>query len=65
MSRTVFVVVAAIALGGLASYLAVASGHVDGEAAPIFGIKIFPGLEADLRGPRSGESKRYSGSLGQ
>ncbi|MEA3142489.1 MAG: hypothetical protein QOK23_4658 [Gammaproteobacteria bacterium] len=43
MRRIVFVVVAAIALGGLASYLAVAAGHVDGEAAPIFGIKIFPG----------------------
>ena len=43
MSRTVLVVIAAIGLGGLASYLAVASGRVDGEAAPIFGIKIFPG----------------------
>jgi Cytochrome P460 len=43
MRRIVFVPVAAIALGGLATYLAAASGHVDGEAAPIFGIKIQAG----------------------
>ena len=32
-----------MALAGVATYLAPASGQTDGEAAPIFGIKIFPG----------------------
>jgi hypothetical protein len=40
MSRIVFVLIAVIALAGAVAYIAAASGQADGEAAPIFGIKI-------------------------
>ncbi len=41
MSRIVFVLIAVMALaGGAVAYIAPASGQADGEAAPIFGIKI-------------------------
>jgi len=40
MSRIVFVMIAVMALAGAAAYIAPASGQADGEAAPIFGIKI-------------------------
>ena len=40
MRRIVFVLVAVVALAGVAAYLAPASGQADGEAAPVFGIKI-------------------------
>src|SRR6267142_2620375 len=40
MSRIVFVLIAVMALAGAAAYIAPASGQADGEAAPIFGIKI-------------------------
>lgn len=40
MSRIVYTLVAAGALGGVAAYMAPAFGQVDGEAAPIFGIKM-------------------------
>jgi hypothetical protein len=40
MSRIVFVLIAFIALAGAVAYIAPASGQADGEAAPIFGIKI-------------------------
>ena len=43
MRRIFFLPVAVIALAGVVSYLAAASEHADGAAAPIFGIKIFPG----------------------
>jgi Cytochrome P460 len=43
MRRTVFALVAVAALGGAVAYIAPASGQADGEAAPIFGIKIPPG----------------------
>jgi hypothetical protein len=43
MRRAFFVPAAAIALAGVVTVLAAASEHVGGEAAPIFGIKIFPG----------------------
>ena len=43
MRRTIFVLVAAAALAGVAAYVAPASGQADGEAAPIFGVKIPPG----------------------
>ena len=43
MRPIVFAPVAAIALAALVTYLAAASEHADGEAAPIFGIKIFAG----------------------
>jgi Cytochrome P460 len=43
MRRIVFVLVAAMALAGAVSYMAPASGQPDGEATPIFGIKIPPG----------------------
>jgi len=43
MSRIVFVLIAVMALAGAAAYIAPASGQADGEAAPIFGIKIQPG----------------------
>jgi len=40
MRRVGFALTAIAALGGLAAYLAPASGQVDGDAAPIYGIKI-------------------------
>jgi hypothetical protein len=40
MSRIVFVLIAVMALAGAVAYIAPASGQADGEAAPIFGIKI-------------------------
>jgi hypothetical protein len=40
MRRIVFVLSAVIALGGMVTYVAPASAQADGEAAPIFGIKI-------------------------
>jgi hypothetical protein len=43
MRRIVFVLVAVVALGGVVAYMAPASGQADGEAAPIFGVKIPPG----------------------
>jgi hypothetical protein len=43
MRRIVFVLVAVAALAGVVASLAPAAGQVDGEAAPIFGIKIPPG----------------------
>jgi hypothetical protein len=43
MRRIVFIPVAAMTLAALVTYLAAASEHAGGEAAPIFGIKIFAG----------------------
>jgi hypothetical protein len=43
MRRIVFVLVAVGALAGAVAYNAPASGQADGEAAPIFGVKIPPG----------------------
>jgi hypothetical protein len=43
MRRIVFALVAVIALAGVVAYMARASAQADGEAAPIFGIKIPPG----------------------
>jgi hypothetical protein len=43
MRRIVFALFAVVGLVGLVTYLAPASGQADGEAAPIFGIKIPPG----------------------
>jgi hypothetical protein len=40
MSRIVFVLIVVMALAGAVAYIAPASGQADGEAAPIFGIKI-------------------------
>ena len=40
MSRIVFVLIAVMALAGAVAYIVPASGQADGEAAPIFGIKI-------------------------
>jgi Cytochrome P460 len=40
MRRIVFALVAVAALAGTAGYMAPASGQADGEAAPIYGIKI-------------------------
>jgi hypothetical protein len=43
MRRIVFVLVAGVALASVVAYMAPASGQADGEAAPIFGVKIPPG----------------------
>ncbi len=43
MRRIVFVLAAGAALFGGVAYMAPASGQSDGEAVPIFGIKIPPG----------------------
>jgi hypothetical protein len=40
MKRSVFLLVAVGALVGVVAYMAPASGQADGEAAPIFGVKI-------------------------
>jgi hypothetical protein len=40
MRRIVFALTAVAVLGGAAAYMAPASGQADGEAAPIYGIKI-------------------------
>jgi hypothetical protein len=38
-----FLLVAVAAVAGVVAFSAPASGHADGEAAPVFGIKVFPG----------------------
>src|SRR4051812_16783236 len=43
MRRIAFVLVAVAALAGVVLYIAPASGQADGEAAPIFAVKIPPG----------------------
>ena len=43
MRRMVVVLVAGVVLAGVVAYMAPASGQADGEAAPIFGVKIPPG----------------------
>src|ERR1700723_653747 len=43
MKRISLVAPAAMTLAALVAYLAAASEQLDGAAAPIFGIKIFPG----------------------
>jgi len=43
MKWTAFLLVAIAAVAGVLACTARASGHADGEAAPIFGIKIPPG----------------------
>jgi hypothetical protein len=43
MRRIVFVLVAAGALASVVAHMAPASGQADGEAAPIYGVKIPPG----------------------
>jgi hypothetical protein len=43
MRWIVCVTALAVAMSGVVAYMARASGQADGEAAPIFGIKIPPG----------------------
>jgi hypothetical protein len=43
MKRISFLLVAVAAVAGVVAFTAPATGHADGEAAPIFGIKIPPG----------------------
>jgi hypothetical protein len=43
MKRFAYLSFAVVALTGVLVYIAHASGHTDGEAAPVFGIKIPPG----------------------
>ena len=43
MKRIAFLLVAVAAVAGVVAYSAPAPGRADEEAAPIFGIKIFPG----------------------
>ncbi|MFY9700068.1 MAG: cytochrome P460 family protein [Rhodoplanes sp.] len=43
MRRIVFALVAVGALAGVVAHMGPASGQADGEAAPIFGVKIPPG----------------------
>ncbi len=40
MKRIAFMLVAVAAVAGVAIFTVAASGHGDGEAAPIFGVKI-------------------------
>ena len=43
MKRIAFLLVAVAAVAGVVAFTVPASGHADGEAAPIFGVKIPPG----------------------
>ena len=43
MKRIAFWLIAVVAVAGFVAFTAPASGHADGEAAPIFGITIPPG----------------------
>ena len=43
MKRIALVLVAVAALAGMVAYMSPATGQADGEAAPIYGIKIPPG----------------------
>jgi len=43
MKRIALLLSAVVAVAGVVVHMAHASGHTDGEAAPIFGIKIPPG----------------------
>ncbi len=43
MKRIAFLLFAVVAVAGVVVHMAHASGHAEGEAAPIFGIKIPPG----------------------
>jgi hypothetical protein len=43
MRRIVFVLIAVVTMAEVVTYIAPASGQADGEAAPIFGVKIYPG----------------------
>ena len=43
MRRVVLVLVVVAALAGAVAYMAPASGQAEGEAAPIFGVKLPPG----------------------
>jgi Cytochrome P460 len=43
MKRIAFVMVAVSALAGRIAYIAPASGEADGEASPIYGVRIPPG----------------------
>ena len=43
MKRIAFLLVALVTVAGIFATRSRASGHGDGEAAPVFGIKIFPG----------------------
>jgi hypothetical protein len=43
MKRIAFLLIAAAAVAGIVAFTAPASGHADGETAPIFGITIPPG----------------------
>ncbi len=68
MRRIVFVLVAVVALAGVVAHMAPASGQADGEAAPIFGVKIPPGYRdwrVDLRGPRRRQPQRFARHSGQ
>ena len=40
MKRIAFLLLAVATLAGVVAYMAHASGHADGEAAPIYGVKI-------------------------
>jgi hypothetical protein len=42
MRRAAFVLAGVGAVAGMAAYMAPASGQADGEAAPIFGIRLPP-----------------------
>jgi len=44
VKRIAFALVAVAALAGMAAYMAPASGQADGEAAPIYGVKIPSGF---------------------
>ena len=42
MRRNAVVVVAVVAMAGVVAVMAPASGQVDGEAAPIYGVRLPP-----------------------
>jgi hypothetical protein len=40
MKRIAFLLLAVVTLGGIAAYIAHASGQSDGDSSPIYGVKI-------------------------
>jgi hypothetical protein len=43
MKRITFLLLAVVTVAGVVAFVAPASGHADGGAAPIYGVKLPPG----------------------
>jgi len=68
MKRIAFLLVAVAAVAGVVAFTAPISGQADGDAAPIYGVKLPPRisrLELDLRGPHRRRRQRCTRQTGQ